>query len=404
MNWKRQLNILWVGQALLMAAMAMSLPYWPLYIETLADLSPTEVRYWSAAIYLAPFLTAFLSAPLWGRLGDKYGYKSMVIRASLGLFLTQALIFISTDVVIIFLIRLLQGALAGFIVAAQAWGLAITPANQQSKTLGKLHAATAVGGLCGPLLGGLIATIWGYQTIFLAAVIISSIISFAFILFLQNPRTQPSLASQKTSSRSLKSVFFKPLLLTLLLAVLLAQIARNLFTPLFALFVTENLGGNDLFVGILYGGTGLMVLLCAPLWGKLFDYFFSINKSLYNLLGGILFAAAVIQVLHAFTFSLYGIFILRLLWGVCLAAILPLLLKMITGNVLAIQRGEYLGWGNSASKLGEMLGVVSGAILESYLGFSTSFLVTAMIYFVAAGVIWVNFSMELHTGVTEPRA
>src|SRR5262245_61448826 len=126
-NWKAQLNILWLGQTILMAMLAMSLPYWPLYISQLGHYTPSEIRFWSAAIYIAPFVTSTFSSPIWGKLSDKYGYKTMVIRACLGLFITQTLILCFSNVFLILIFRLLQGVLAGFIVSAQAWAMAISP-------------------------------------------------------------------------------------------------------------------------------------------------------------------------------------------------------------------------------------------------------------------------------------
>src|SRR3990167_4230166 len=103
-SWKTQINIMWIGQAILMAMMAMSLPYWPLYITQLGGFSPLEIRYWSAAIYLAPFISATFSSPFWGRMGDKRGYKPMVMRACLGLLITQTCILLVSNVFLIFVI------------------------------------------------------------------------------------------------------------------------------------------------------------------------------------------------------------------------------------------------------------------------------------------------------------
>lgn len=64
-SWKTQLHILWFGQAILIAMLAMSLPYWPLYIAKLGDFTPKEIRFWSAAIYIAPFVSSIISSPFW---------------------------------------------------------------------------------------------------------------------------------------------------------------------------------------------------------------------------------------------------------------------------------------------------------------------------------------------------
>jgi MFS transporter, DHA1 family, staphyloferrin B biosynthesis exporter len=385
-GWKAQINILWLGQAILMAMMAMSLPYWPLYISQLGDFTPLEIRYWSAAIYVAPFISSTFSSPFWGRLGDKHGYKPMVIRACLGLLLTQTLILFVSNVFLIFIIRLLQGVLAGFISAAQAWALGICPDNQRGVTIGKLQAATAIGNLLGPLTGGVIATYLGYHAIFTSSSLICLLVTVMFYFFLQN--TAPS--TEDASEPSLKDLTLfsrlqKPIL-SLLSVIIIMQLARAVITPIFALFVTERLGGNDMTIGVLYAATGLMIFISAPLWGKFFDHYIAKGHQAPVIIAGLLFISAVLQVMHAYSESATAIFILRLLWGICLGALLPVLTRLLVDNAKKNERGLILGFGNSATKMGNLFGILLGALIEAYLGYTNSFLMNALLY-IAAGVI-----------------
>lgn len=264
-SWKTQFNILWIGQVVLMAMLGMSLPYWPLYISELGSYSPVQVRFWSAAIYIAPFITSTFSSPLWGKLGDRYGYKPMVIRACIGLFITQTLILCFPDVVLIFLIRLLQGVLAGFVVAAQAWALAISP--ERGATIGKLQSATAIGSLLGPLMGGVIATFLGYQAIFSSSSIICLVVTLLFFFLLQDAgKTIDDSVSNELSiikNMGLLSKFQRQVV-SILCVILIIQAARQMIMPVFALFVTEKLGGSDIIIGVLYAATGLMIFITAP--------------------------------------------------------------------------------------------------------------------------------------------
>lgn len=377
-SWQTQINILWLGQAIMMAMMGMSLPYWPLYIAALGEFTPLEVRYWSAAIYLAPFLTSMISVPLWGKMGDKQGYKRMIVRAAFGFCLTQALILMVSNVTLIFLIRLLQGLLAGFITAAQSFALTIGPNEQRSSIIGKLQAATAIGNLVGPFLGGVIATFASYQAIFSSSVYISFAMILLFMLFLEADE------NKKVSKKESVPFSIKHFMQWLLFIIVLIQIARAAITPIFALFVTEKLGGNDMTVGTLYAATGLMIFLSAPLWGKYFDYLTNQNKDPSPLLILILFASALLQALHTLADSATMIFILRLLWGICLGALLPVLLRLLVDNDKTNQHGMTLGIGNSATKLGNLLGILLGALIEAHFGYTISFLMNAFLYIIAA--------------------
>lgn len=388
-NWKSQLNILWLGQAILMAMLAMSLPYWPLYIATLDQFTPEQIRFWSAAIYIAPFVSSTFTSPIWGKLGDKYGYKPMVIRACLGLFITQTFILFSVNVYFIFLTRLLQGVLAGFIVAAQAWAIAITPDQERGATMGKLQSATAVGNLLGPLLGGVIATIGGYRSIFSSSVVICALITLAFIFLLENVSQLPPQKSHAQCEVKSTSVF-QQYILSILFIIATIQIARAMVTPIFALFVTEHLGGNDITVGVLYAATGLMIFITAPSWGRWFDHIMRACYSAQPIIATLLIISAGLQVLHAYAETALAIFVLRILWGICLGALLPILLKLLVDRADKHEHGLYLGFGNSATKFGNLIGILIGALIEANFGYANSFLTTAFLYVLASIIILLN--------------
>lgn len=72
------------------------------------------------------FVSLFLSS-LWGNLGDKYGRKLMMIRATFGLAIAQIIIGFSQDINQLFIGRLLQGGLSGFLPAAMALIASNTP-------------------------------------------------------------------------------------------------------------------------------------------------------------------------------------------------------------------------------------------------------------------------------------
>lgn len=386
-SWKTQLNILWLGQAILMAVMAMSLPYWPLYISTLGHYSPQEIRYWSAAIYIAPFISSTFSSPLWGKLGDSYGYKPMVIRACVGLFITQTLILFFSNVFLIFIFRLLQGVLAGFIVAAQAWALAISPDSERGATIGKLQSATAVGNLMGPLLGGVIATFAGYQSIFSLSSVICAAITILFYYFLQDATSGDKLSNEESSSTFSGLLHLQKSVLSILLVIIFIQTARAVITPIFALFVTEKLGGNDMTVGILYAATGLMIFISAPWWGKLFDKIIHLPHHVYNLIVVLLFICAILQGIQAYATTPTETFILRILWGVCLGALLPVLLRLLADTSERQQQGLFLGFGNSATKLGNLIGIILGAVVETQFGYTNTFIATALFYILSCVLI-----------------
>jgi MFS family permease len=75
---------------------------------------------WSGVAYSATFIAAALVAPLWGHLGDRYGRKPMLVRASLGMALTMSLMGLSADIWQLAGLRLLPGLAGGTLRALRS--------------------------------------------------------------------------------------------------------------------------------------------------------------------------------------------------------------------------------------------------------------------------------------------
>ena len=81
-RWRRNLVVCVGGSFTTIVAMTMLVPYLPIFVEQLGVHDQGSVLRWSGIAYGATFFTAALAAPLWGALGDRFGRKSMLIRAS----------------------------------------------------------------------------------------------------------------------------------------------------------------------------------------------------------------------------------------------------------------------------------------------------------------------------------
>ena len=82
--WQRNLIVCLFGSFTTVAAMTLILPFLPIYIEQLGVTGHAAIVQWSGVAYSASFITAGLVAPWGGYLGDRFGRKSMLLRASAG--------------------------------------------------------------------------------------------------------------------------------------------------------------------------------------------------------------------------------------------------------------------------------------------------------------------------------
>ena len=65
--------------------MSSIVPFLPLFVRELGVTSIEETSKWSGLVFAGPFFVSLFLSSLWGNLGDKYGRKLMMIRATFGL-------------------------------------------------------------------------------------------------------------------------------------------------------------------------------------------------------------------------------------------------------------------------------------------------------------------------------
>ncbi|MDH5857544.1 MFS transporter [Lampropedia aestuarii] len=373
----RALYLLIAIQLLAMGAMEMSGPFWPLQIQALlGQPAPGLTALLSSAVYAGPMLAAMLLAPLWGRLGDRTGYKPMLLRALLALALCQGLAAVVSNAWGLVAVRVAQGALAGFLAAAQAYALFWCDSGARGRTLALLQTVTAIGSLLGPLLGGWLIDTSGFSLLCLSAAAICLVCAAAALWL---PQDTPRASAHQHSARTIAP---KRWLASLLLVIVLIQTAKMMPQPFYALYLTEVLQAPAWLIGATYAASALTLALSAPLWGHLFDHWqpahsLRVIESVAWLSCATLAAAALAQGWQSFLVT-------RLLWGLWQGALLPMAFMLIARTVSPSQHGYALGLGHSAAKAGALLGILLGGAAMLANGLAHAFWFVALAYLCAA--------------------
>src|SRR5699024_1432083 len=102
---KRNVTIMWFANFFVAGSMTMVLPFISLYIETFGDYSDVYVQSSSGWIFAMTFDTAFFFSPSWGRIGDTYGRKKILMMSASGLAVSVLLMGFATTVWQLFLLR-----------------------------------------------------------------------------------------------------------------------------------------------------------------------------------------------------------------------------------------------------------------------------------------------------------
>ncbi len=377
------LRWLFAIQLLSMGAMEMSGPFWPLQLRALGD-APGGLAVASAVAYAGPLVTAMLFTPLWGRIGDRVGHKPMLLRALLALAVTQLWLAFATSGAVVLLVRLLQGALAGFIAAAQAYGAGIVPRTERGALMARLQVATALGSVLGPLAGGLLFSSIGFTAVNAVAAVacLACAVCAAMVLPAQPAGAAQPQAPAAPDRASCRSGLAGSVVAGLLAGIVLVQAGKMMPQGFFSLYAEQVLHAPPWLTGLCYGATAVGLCLFAPVWARHFR-----NKPrawVLQRLEWICWACAGIVALQAIGRSVVLVLAARLAWGICMAALLPVFYGLLSLEAADEQQGRVLGAGNSAAKAGALLGAGAGGLAMAWLPLEHIFWSVAALYAVAA--------------------
>ncbi|RDW20459.1 MFS transporter [Oceanobacillus chungangensis] len=386
---------MWFANFFVSGSMTMVIPFISLYISSFGNFSASYVQTWSGLTFAVTFVTAFIFAPIWGRIGDKFGRKNILIISAAGIGISVFLMGFATSVWQLFLLRLLMGIVTGFIPMSQAFISTQTPKEVAGKVLGTLQTGGVTGALIGPMLGGVLADTFGYANSF-KWVSITIFLSALLVLF-GVKEIQVKLSTDKRDYKTYSSkdvvrhIFGKPTLLVVLLLSALVQIANFSIQPILSLFVEEIHGPVNIafFAGVAFSAAGLGNLFMARSWGKLGDRIGHIKiLTLLLLLSGIVYLPG------ALVTSLWQLVLLRFLLGVTMGGIIPARIAYIREAAPLSMQGEVLGYNTSLRFLGNVIGPAMGGIIAAAFGFSAVFFVTSILL-ILCGVImlftWYRF-------------
>jgi len=373
-HWQRNLAVCVFGAFTTIVAMTLLLPFLPLYVEHLGVSDPAAVVQWSGIAFGATFLSAALTAPLWGRLGDRYGRKLMLIRASLGMAIAMSLIGLAENIWQLVLLRLLAGLLGGYASGATILVATQTPKLRSGWALGMLQAGIMAGSLAGPLIGGLLPPLMGIRnTFFLAGGVI--FITFLATLFLlkEVPRPKSTPASQAAAKVSVWKQLDDPRpVLTMFAIAGMLMFANMSIEPIITVYLMQLHAEHlTLMAGMVMSAGALGSILSASRLGKLAD-----RIGHWRVVTLCLSAAAVLLIPQALVTNTWQLLVLRFFMGLALGGLLPCMASIIRHSVPEGIAGRMLGYSTSSQYVGQVLGPVAGGFVGGHLGMRWVFLAT----------------------------
>jgi MFS family permease len=122
---------------------------------------------------------AALTAPLWGRVGDRFGNKLLVQRSLFSCIVVMALMAFATRPWHLFALRALQGFVAGYGPLTLAMAATSAPPDRMTRAIGTVQTAQRVAPAIGPVIGGVLAAAVGLRNAFFVS---AAVYALAFLL------------------------------------------------------------------------------------------------------------------------------------------------------------------------------------------------------------------------------
>ena len=384
-TWRKNLWLLVATQIVLRAAMSLIKPFLPLYLPEIGVTAVSEIAFWSGILSSINFVGQAIFSPVWGRLADRYGRKAMVVRSTVFIAVFNVILALVSNVYEMAVLRFIMGAMAGFNAAAIALVATTTPEEHLGYSLGMIQTGQMAGNIFGPALGGVLAGFWGYRGSFVAAGIMSLVMTFVIFFGVDEDRNRlDAVTQEKTARRHGLRLLTNPGIAALFIVIIFAQFGLQSSDSLIPLYISTIYHGNSLnfVVALAFAGPAVVNLFMAPVIGRWGDKNGNKSVLVFSLIG-----MGLVLLPQAVVSSAIWLIILRCLAGLFTGGVLPSVQALLGHMTVFELRGLIFGLAASATAIGNFLGPMMGGVIASKAGISPVFVFTGIGMFCAAVLV-----------------
>ncbi|NWG12550.1 MAG: MFS transporter [Acidobacteria bacterium] len=238
-QWRRNRLAINIAAALVFSGFTFVMPFLPLYVRELGVEGQAGIATWSGLLLTTSPLLAGLLGPFWGRLGDRYGMKIMVERATLAMALHWGLFGFARSTYQLLALRIMLGMLGGFGSLSMPLLVSTTPREHMSRSIGGLQTVQMVSAAVGPIIGGLLADWIGIRETCLISSA-SGFTALALISILYREEVPAAAAAESRAGRgrmTFRQAAACPAFGTMVSVMFLVSFAERSFSPVVPLYI-----------------------------------------------------------------------------------------------------------------------------------------------------------------------
>ena len=389
-NWKFTLSVVFVAQVLSAVGFSMIFPFLPLYIDELGSVGGHSTELLSGLVISVQGLTMMFTAPLWGAVADRFGRKKMIMRAMFGGGVTLAMMAFVQSAEQLILVRALQGLVTGTVSANNALVASVTPRSRVGFAMGALQVGLWAGVAVGPLLGGVLADLFGYSMPFLLTAGLLSVGGFVVMLGVSEDfRPAPGLErfAMGAMIRGWRDILATSGVSLLFMMRFLAGLARTVIIPIAPLFVVTLLASDaassNTWAGAVMAVSAATSTIGAVYLGNLGDRISHRRVLLWSAV-----AATCLYLPQAFVGDIWQLLALQGMAGFAAGGIVSAPSALLSRFTSKETAGAVYGLDNSVISGSRAAAPLVGASVAILLGMRGTFFAAALVFALIALVTW----------------
>jgi DHA1 family multidrug resistance protein-like MFS transporter len=302
----------------------------------------------------------------------------MLLRANFGAAVVLGAMSMVHSVEALIILRLLQGALAGTMIAAQAMVAAYTPERHSGMALGSLSAAVYSGSMVGTFLGGMLAEYFGYRPVFLASALL--LLSAGLLIFFgaREDFSRPQAGPPAKGTRPKRAFADLRHVWPILLLLGAMSFARQFETSFFPLLIQQMLGtiqGAALWTGALSATAAMAGFLAGIVFGRLADLFQPPRIARIAIV-----LAGLFMFFHGLAPTFLFVGAARFGMTFCAGGLDPLFQSWLARETPPEKRGAVFGWSATARSAGWFIAPLMSGLVAAGYGIRAIYFVGAFLY------------------------
>ncbi len=351
------------------------IPLMPFYADRLGV--GVEIVTLTIAVYS---FAQFITAPITGKLSDKYGRRPILIWTLGGTVVSYLILSVADNLFLLMFARVFGGIMAGNIATAYAYATDISTNENRSKSMGLIGAAFGLGFIFGPVFGGWLAgpdvATANYQLPALMSAGLS-LIAFLGVIFFLPESLKPELREEIAAkpkvrlAKQLHITFHGEVLAMFVIIGFLFVAAWAQFESTFALWANREFNYGPSRIGTVLSFVGIIgVIVQGGLIGPLTKKFGE-NHLLLTALA----ISAIGYILLANSTTLTALLIAMAVLATGSGLFNPSISSLVSKEAKPSERGFVLGIYQGMGSLARVIGPASAGFIFVNFGHNTPFLV-----------------------------